>query len=175
MHEAFYGNTGPIVHKWRHYLSIYDRHLSRYRSTPVRLLEIGMFKGGSLQMWRRYFGIDARIYGIDIDPSCATYNGGGGHVRDWAAGGSCLPPPAREFRDPVSSAGRQRRLYLRGYSHRLLAGPLRRRLSEEVEFHRTPSFRDSRPVYSRSSRSPFVCGADITRKRTGLWLELWAR
>ena len=23
LHEAFYGNTGPLVHKWRHYLAIY--------------------------------------------------------------------------------------------------------------------------------------------------------
>jgi hypothetical protein len=51
MHEAFYGNTGSVVHKWHHYLSIYDRYLSRYRNTPVRLLEIGVFKGGSQRMW----------------------------------------------------------------------------------------------------------------------------
>jgi cephalosporin hydroxylase len=81
MHEAFYSNTGPIVHKWRHYLSIYHRHLEKYRSQPFRLLEIGVYKGGSLLMWRRYFGEAATIYGIDIDESCAAHDGKGGHVR----------------------------------------------------------------------------------------------
>ena len=81
MHEAFYGNSDAVVHKWRHYLTIYDRHLSRFRNTPVRLLEIGVFKGGSLLMWRRYFGERATIFGIDIDENCAAYDGKGGRVR----------------------------------------------------------------------------------------------
>ena len=81
MHEAFYGNTGAVVHKWRHYLPIYDRHLGRYRDTPVRLLEIGVFQGGSLRMWRKYLGDHAKLFGIDIDPKCAAFNGEAGYVR----------------------------------------------------------------------------------------------
>jgi cephalosporin hydroxylase len=32
-----------------------------------------VFKGGSLNMWREYFGPKATIFGIDINPDCATY------------------------------------------------------------------------------------------------------
>jgi hypothetical protein len=81
MHRAFYENSQAIVHKWRGYLQHYERHLSRYRNRPARILEIGVFKGGSLQMWRNYFGKDAVIYGIDIDPVCARYDGNAGRVR----------------------------------------------------------------------------------------------
>ncbi|MEP6967851.1 MAG: class I SAM-dependent methyltransferase, partial [Pseudomonadota bacterium] len=44
-------------------------------------LEIGVAKGGSLQMWRRYFGPLARIVGLDIDPKCARHEEGGVLVR----------------------------------------------------------------------------------------------
>ena len=81
LHRIFYGNHGPIVHKWKHYLSIYDRHLSRYRGSAVRMLEIGVFKGGSLRMWREYLGSSATIFGIDIDPGCKTFDGLHAQVR----------------------------------------------------------------------------------------------
>lgn len=70
--RAFFGQRGRTVHKWLHYLDIYERHFSAYRGKPVRMLEIGVCKGGSLQMWRDYFGPDAVIFGIDLDPTCAT-------------------------------------------------------------------------------------------------------
>jgi hypothetical protein len=79
--RAFYENDGLVVHKWTHYLPIYDRHLSRYRKRPLRLLEIGVSAGGSLHLWREYFGDDAVIYGIDIDPGCSQFNGQDGQVR----------------------------------------------------------------------------------------------
>jgi hypothetical protein len=47
----------------------------------VRLLEIGVYRGGSLQMWRNYFGDMAIIYGIDIDQGCAAYDGNAVRVR----------------------------------------------------------------------------------------------
>lgn len=37
------------------------------------ILEIGVFQGGSLKMWRNYFGPEALIYGIDINPSCKQF------------------------------------------------------------------------------------------------------
>jgi Methyltransferase domain len=81
MHRAFYENSGSIVHKWRHYLDIYNRYLERYRGQSVRFLEIGVSKGGSLAMWRRYFGPEAKIFGIDIDPICAQLDGINAEVR----------------------------------------------------------------------------------------------
>ena len=43
------------VHKWHHYFDIYERHFGRYRDRPIRMLEIGVFRGGSLRMWKEYF------------------------------------------------------------------------------------------------------------------------
>ena len=37
----------------------------------LRFLEIGVSHGGSLEVWRKYFGPDAVIHGLDIDPQCA--------------------------------------------------------------------------------------------------------
>jgi 23S rRNA U2552 (ribose-2'-O)-methylase RlmE/FtsJ/multidrug resistance efflux pump len=59
-----------LMHKWTHYFEIYDRHFSRFRGTDVCIVEIGIYQGGSLQMWRDYFGANAKIIGVDIDPRC---------------------------------------------------------------------------------------------------------
>lgn len=60
------------IHKWLHYLPIYERHFAPYRGKRFRMLEIGVFGGGSLDMWREYFGRDAAIWGIDVNPACAV-------------------------------------------------------------------------------------------------------
>jgi hypothetical protein len=81
LEKIYWNNTGVIVHKWHHYLPIYERHFGAYCGRAVRMLEIGVSKGGSLDMWRKYFGPDAVIYGIDIDPSCEKFNGISAQVR----------------------------------------------------------------------------------------------
>jgi hypothetical protein len=74
-------HKGNLVTKWAHYPAIYDAHLSRFRGTPVRFLEIGVGMGGSLDIWREYFGPEATIFGIDINPDCAQFDGVSGSVR----------------------------------------------------------------------------------------------
>lgn len=71
LNEVFFSHQGRIVHKWIHYLDIYERHLSAYRGASIKMLEIGVGQGGSLEMWRDYFGPGATIFGIDINPECA--------------------------------------------------------------------------------------------------------
>lgn len=66
-------NTGRVIHKWQHYFEIYDCHFSKYRNKELVIVEIGVFQGGSLQMWKNYFGPKARIYGIDVDPECKKF------------------------------------------------------------------------------------------------------
>lgn len=70
LEKYFTENTGRLVHKWRHYLEIYDRHFARFRGTDVHLTEFGVSQGGSLQMWKHYFGPRAKIFGVDINPHC---------------------------------------------------------------------------------------------------------
>lgn len=65
--------TGPGVWKWDHYFDIYHRHFEKFRGREVHILEIGVFSGGSLGMWRHYFGPQCRVYGVDIDPACKAY------------------------------------------------------------------------------------------------------
>lgn len=36
-------------------------------------MEIGVYHGGSLQMWKDYFGSEAQIVGIDINPKCKGF------------------------------------------------------------------------------------------------------
>jgi 23S rRNA U2552 (ribose-2'-O)-methylase RlmE/FtsJ len=73
LRKYFDNNNDRIIHKWEHYFEIYDRHFSKYRNKEVVIVEIGVFQGGSLQMWKNYFGPQSKIYGIDIDPSCKKY------------------------------------------------------------------------------------------------------
>lgn len=69
--RLFYDHQGREVGKWVHYLPIYERYFAPRRGSAVRMLEIGVSHGGSLELWRRYFGPTATIFGIDIDPACA--------------------------------------------------------------------------------------------------------
>jgi len=74
-------NTGKVIHKWEHYFPIYERHFAPWRDRSLTFLEIGVARGGSLPMWRRYFGPRAVIIGIDIDPRCQTHESDGVFVR----------------------------------------------------------------------------------------------
>ena len=70
LEKFFYSNTGKMMHKWNHYFSIYDYHFSRFKNTGVNILEFGVSHGGSLQMWKDYFGPKAKIYGVDLNSHC---------------------------------------------------------------------------------------------------------
>jgi cephalosporin hydroxylase len=66
--NIFYEHTGRNSGKWKHYFDYYDRHLERFVGKQFTLLEIGTCYGGSLQIWKKYFGPNVKIIGIDIDP-----------------------------------------------------------------------------------------------------------
>lgn len=69
----FENNSERLIHKWLHYFDAYDHHFSRFRGKKVKVLEIGVFHGGSLQMWKNYFGDQAEIIGVDINPICKIF------------------------------------------------------------------------------------------------------
>ncbi|ACB78541.1 conserved hypothetical protein [Methylorubrum populi BJ001] len=90
-HDAFstlfYGYDGDhLINKWNHFLPIYSLLFAPYRNgmpdgRPLRFLEIGVYEGGSLDLWRRFFGESAILYGIDVDPRCAVFDGRAAQVR----------------------------------------------------------------------------------------------
>jgi len=72
LEKYFTENTGRLIHKWKHYFEIYNRHFSRFRGTNVHIVEFGVSHGGSLKMWKEYFGPNCKIFGVDINPHCKT-------------------------------------------------------------------------------------------------------
>lgn len=64
---------GPGIWKWIHYFEPYHRHLQKFIGRPVTLVEIGVYSGGSLEMWKQYFGSECRVHGVDIEEACRSY------------------------------------------------------------------------------------------------------
>ena len=54
--------------KWNNYFEIHEKHLNKFVSKSPKVLEIGIFEGGSLEMWAKYFGEGTKVVGVDIDP-----------------------------------------------------------------------------------------------------------
>ena len=50
------------------YFEVYDELFSKYRNKEITFVEIGVLNGGSLFMWRNFFGSRAKIIGIDLNP-----------------------------------------------------------------------------------------------------------
>ena len=71
----FRNNPGRLIDKWHHYFEIYHRHFAAFRGRSPVVVEIGVYHGGSLEMWRHYFGRGARVVGIDLDPRCRQFEG----------------------------------------------------------------------------------------------------
>lgn len=57
--------------KYSNYIDFYERIALDLPDRPT-VLEIGVANGGSLQMWRRAFGKDARIIGVDLNEKALT-------------------------------------------------------------------------------------------------------
>jgi hypothetical protein len=71
--RLFLSHLGRSISKWTHYLPVYERYFSPFRErAALKFLEIGVLEGGSLELWRKYFGPEATIFGIDVNPACAT-------------------------------------------------------------------------------------------------------
>jgi hypothetical protein len=51
---------------WKMY-RLYERCLSQLRDQPIKILELGVFSGSSLEVWNEYFP-NATIVGLDINP-----------------------------------------------------------------------------------------------------------
>ncbi|MHB1145443.1 MAG: glycosyltransferase [Thiobacillus sp.] len=70
LHQLYAEHQGKVSDKWSLYLTEYDRLFDDYRDKPVRLLEIGIQNGGSLEIWSKYFSNASALIGCDINPDC---------------------------------------------------------------------------------------------------------
>lgn len=52
-----------------HYTKVYEKYFETKRYEPLKILEIGFYRGGSARMWHEYFP-NAQLYFIDVDPYC---------------------------------------------------------------------------------------------------------
>lgn len=73
LREIFEQHDGRLLNKWENYLEVYETFFSKYRGKDIVFLEIGVSHGGSLQMWRKFFGEKALLIGVDIDPNCKQF------------------------------------------------------------------------------------------------------
>lgn len=75
LHKYYLNNAGKSFIKWLHYFDIYERHFESFRNTSPTILELGVSAGGSLYMWRDYFGPGTRVVGVDCAPECKQHEG----------------------------------------------------------------------------------------------------
>ena len=71
-YKAFFKSKFKSI-KHSTYFEVYDELFSKYRNKKITFVEIGILGGGSLFMWRNFFGPKARIIGIDLNPNAKKW------------------------------------------------------------------------------------------------------
>ncbi len=69
--DVFRAHQGKVSDKWSAYLPVYDEVFRDFKNEKIRLLEIGVQNGGSLEVYSKYFPHHETIIGCDIHPLCA--------------------------------------------------------------------------------------------------------
>ena len=70
LRQLYQEHQGKVSDKWSIYLDEYERVFSSLRNYPIRLLEIGIQNGGSLEIWSKYFTNAVKLVGCDINHNC---------------------------------------------------------------------------------------------------------
>ena len=68
--DLYQEHSGKVSDKWTIYLDQYEEKFKKYQKLPVKLLEIGVLNGGSLEIFSKYFQHAELILGCDIDTKC---------------------------------------------------------------------------------------------------------
>ena len=75
-YKQFLESPEPSV-KHTSYFAVYDYLFSRFRNKEIVFVEVGVLNGGSLFMWKKYFGKNAKIIGIDLNPDAKKWESQG--------------------------------------------------------------------------------------------------
>jgi cephalosporin hydroxylase len=88
-----FNNLDRHCGKFEHYFDIYERHFGKFVDKKPVIVEVGICRGGSAEMWQKYFGEGATIVGIDVDiasfreeiqtPGCIQVKGDQGSPQFW--------------------------------------------------------------------------------------------
>ena len=70
---SYFNKSKYLSVKWKNYFPIYENIFKTFRDKEIIFVEIGVFSGGSLFMWRNYFGPNARIIGVDLNPRAKDF------------------------------------------------------------------------------------------------------
>ena len=70
-------NAPYLSTKHESYFESYAKLLAPYRGKEITFVEVGIFSGGSLFMWRNYLGPKARIIGVEFNPDAVRWREAG--------------------------------------------------------------------------------------------------
>ena len=71
--REIYDSVPYLSIKYDSYFPAYEALLQRYVDQEITIVEVGILNGGSLFMWKKYFGTKARIIGIDLNPDALEW------------------------------------------------------------------------------------------------------
>jgi cephalosporin hydroxylase len=72
IHQIFKESKYSTI-KYKNYFSIYSKLFEKYVNKKITFVEIGILNGGSLFVWKKYFGKNAKIIGIDLNPDAKKF------------------------------------------------------------------------------------------------------
>jgi hypothetical protein len=70
---SIFKTVPQLSYKVDTYFAVYERLFGHLRGKPITFVEIGVLNGGSLFMWREFFGPQARIIGIELNPAAKEW------------------------------------------------------------------------------------------------------